>query len=148
MPTPTPFVYEDDPDLPGWKRWTLADATRFNAFLGPVSVRVDDAIARVRIIPGREHSNLRDHVHGGLLAGFADVALFAAARAFGVLSSGGASTIDLSIQFVSGAQTGVPIEAQVELLRETGRFLFLRALVVQNDVVVASFSGTVRKASS
>lgn len=143
-----PFVYDDDPDLPGWKRWTMADPTRFNAYLGSISVRMEGAVARVRMVPERRHSNPRDQMHGGAIAGFADVALFAAARGFGVLSAGGASTIDLSIQFVSGAALDIPVEARVELLRETGRFLFLRALVMQGETVVASFSGTVRKPST
>ena len=39
------------------------------------------------------------------------------------------------------------MEARVELLRETGRLLFLRGLVVQGDAdaKVAAFSGTIRK---
>ena len=80
------FVYEDDPELPGWKRWSLGDSSRYNAFLEPLRVRREDDVAIVRMVPRREHSNLRDHVHGGALLGFIDVALFAAARAFGSLS--------------------------------------------------------------
>ena len=56
-------------------------------------------------------------------------------------------TLDLSAQFIGGPRIGDPIEAQVELLRETGRMLFLRGLVVQDDQPMASFSGTVRKSS-
>ena len=42
------------------------------------------------------------------------------------------------------------MEARVELLRETGRLLFLRGLVVQGDdaEVMAEFSGTIRKPSA
>jgi len=65
--TDTPFVYGDDPDLPGWKRWELRDPTRFNAFLGPLAVKLVDGKALVRMVPGREHSNLRDSTHGGAL---------------------------------------------------------------------------------
>lgn len=140
--------FYDDPDLPGWMRWELGDDGRFNALLGPVSVKAEGpGRAVVRMTPERRHSNLRDHVHGGALAGFADVALFAAARGLGVLQAGGSSTIDLSLQFVAGAEIGRPVDAEVELLRETGRMLFLRAVMRQGDTVVASFTGTVRKAS-
>ena len=140
------FIYADDPELPGWKRWELKDAAhRFNGFLGPIHVLPENGIVRVRMTPEVRHSNLRDHVHGGALLGFMDVALFAAARGFGVLTAGPASTIDLSAQFVAGAELGEPIEARVELLRETGRMLFLRGLIVQSHGTVASFSGTVRK---
>ena len=146
-PSPV-FSYEDDADLPGWKRWQFRDNTRFNAFIEPLHVRVEGGIARVRMLPRHEHSNMRDHVHGGALLGFMDVALFAAARGFGVLSAGGAVTLDLSAQFIGGGLIGQPMEARIELLRETGRMLFLRGLVVQDGVpTIASFTGTLRKST-
>lgn len=141
------FTFEDDPDHPGWKRWALRDHSRFNAFLGPILTRIEGDKALVRMVPGREHSNLRDSTHGGALLGFIDVALFAAARSFGVLSAGGAVTLDLSAQFIGTSRIGEPIVAEVELLRETGRMLFMRGLVRQEGTILASFSGTVRKSS-
>ena len=143
-----PFSYDDDPDQPGWKRWQFRDATRYNAFLEPLRVRVEDDIARVRMIPRHDHSNMRGDVHGGALLGFMDVALFAAARGFGVLSAGGAVTLDLSAQFIGGGAIGLPLEARVELLRETRSMLFLRGLIVQDGrPTIASFSGTLRKST-
>jgi uncharacterized protein (TIGR00369 family) len=142
------FVYEDDPDSPGWKRWWLPEPNRFNAFLGPISVKVEEGIARVRMQPAERHANLRGQVHGGALLGFMDVALFAAARGFGVLTGHTAATLDLSVQFISGGDIDEPLEARIELLRETRRLLFLRGLVVQEAGVVASFTGTVRKPSA
>jgi uncharacterized protein (TIGR00369 family) len=140
------FTYDDAPDQPGWKRWQFRDATRFNAFLEPLHVRVEGEVARVRMRPERRHSNMRDAVHGGALLGFMDVALFAAARGFGSLAAGGAVTLDLSAQFIGQASWGEPIEARIELLRETGRMLFLRGLVVQEgQPTIASFTGTLRK---
>jgi acyl-coenzyme A thioesterase PaaI-like protein len=147
QPGPEHFRYDDDPDLPGWKRWQILDEGRFNSFIGALSVKAEnDRVARVRHRFAREHSNLRDHIHGGALAGFIDMALFAAARGLGILA-GPASTVDLSIQFIAGGAIGVETEAEVELLRETGRMLFLRGVVRQGDVTVASFLGTIRKSS-
>jgi len=143
-----PFTYEDDPDLAGWKRWQFRDATRYNAFLEPLQVRVEGEIVRVRMSPRHEHSNMRGDVHGGALLGFMDVALFAAARGFGVLSAGGAVTLDLSAQFIGGGAIGIPLEARIELLRETRNMLFLRGLIVQDDrPTIASFTGTLRKST-
>ena len=140
------FLYEDDPGLPGWKRWQFRDPTRFNAFIEPLHVRVEDGIARVRMVPRHEHSNLRDAVHGGALLGFMDVALFAASRGFGLLDAGGAVTLDLSAQFIGMGAIGKPLEARIEMLRETGRMLFLRGLIVQDgEPTIASFTGTLRK---
>ncbi|MEH3160403.1 MAG: hypothetical protein PGN08_16705 [Sphingomonas taxi] len=28
------FIYEENPDHPGWMRWGFRDTTRYNAFLG------------------------------------------------------------------------------------------------------------------
>lgn len=141
------FTYEDDPANPGWKRWRATDPTRFNTLLGELSVRVDDGIARVRMVPEHRHSNLRDQLHGGALLGFIDIAMFAACRGFGTLTAGAAVTLDLSTQFIGGAAIGTAVEAQVELLRETGRLLFVRGIVVQGDETVAAFSGTLRKST-
>ncbi|MET3827500.1 MULTISPECIES: PaaI family thioesterase [Sphingomonas] len=144
-----PFTFDDDPDLAGWKRWQFHDATRYNAFLEPLQVRVEGEIARVRMMPRQAHSNMRGHVHGGALLGFMDVALFAAARGFDVLSAGGAVTLDLSAQFIGGGALDVPLEARIELLRETRNLLFLRGLIVQDHTpTIASFSGTLRKSAS
>jgi uncharacterized protein (TIGR00369 family) len=142
------FRYEDDPDAPGWKRWQFRDSTRFNAFLEPLLVKVEDGVARVRMMPRHEHSNMRNDVHGGALLGFMDVALFAGARGLGVLVAGGAVTLDLSAQFIGGGRIGESLEARVELLRETTRMLFMRGLIVQEgQPVIASFTGTLRKSS-
>lgn len=105
-------------------------------------------MARLRMTPARLHSNLRDQVHGGALLGFMDMALFGAGRALGVASIDGASTVDLSAQFIDGARIGSVIEAEVELLRETGRLFFMRGRVVQEGRVIASFTGTARKGST
>lgn len=139
------FAYEDDPAEPGWKSWRFRDPTRYNGFVEPLWVKVEDGKARVRMLPRHEHSNMRDTVHGGAVLGFIDVALFAGSRGLGVLQAGGAVTLDLSTQFIGGAVIGLPLEAHVELLRETGRLLFLRGLVVQGDATIASFVATLRK---
>ena len=145
------FVIDDVSDQPGWRRWYFSDETRFNQLLGPLMFRVDGPparrVARVRWTAERRHSNLRDHVHGGALLAFIDVALFAASRGFGLIEAGTAVTLDLNTQFIGGGRLGEPLEAQVELLRETRRLLFLRGLVVQgeDEAKVAAFSGTIRK---
>lgn len=147
-PASPAFSYEDSVTEPGWKSWAFRDATRFNGFLEPLLVKVEGQIARVRMMPLHQHSNMRDNMHGGALLGFMDVALFAAARGLGALQAGGAVTLDLSAQFIGGAQIGMPLEAHIELLRETNRMLFLRGLIVQEgEPIIASFTGTLRKST-
>lgn len=139
------FHYEDHPDHPGWKRWGLKNSDRYNSFLGDMMVRVEDGTCRVRMLPERRHSNLGNNVHGGAMLGFIDVSLFAAARSFGLIAAGTAVTLDLNTHFMGAGRIDDMLEARVELLRETGRLLFMRGLVVQDDGPVAEFSGTIRK---
>jgi uncharacterized protein (TIGR00369 family) len=141
----TAFAFGPDAEHPGWHSWTLRDDTRYNAFLGPLLVRREGAIARVRMQVEQRHTNLQDSIHGGTTMGFADVALFAAARIFGLIEAGTAVTLDMGFQFLGTGQAGTPLEAEVELLRETRRLLFMRGLIVQGDARIAAFSGTIRK---
>ncbi len=141
------FVSEPDPDHPGWLSWRLADDTRFNAqVLGKMIVRPEgEGKARLRMFPEHKHTNLADNLHGGTILSFIDVSLFGGARVFGLIEAGTAVTLDLSVQFIGAGKVGVPLDAEVELLRETGRLLFLRGLVVQSEERIAAFAGTIRK---
>lgn len=145
---PSHFRYAPDPRHPGWMLWELTDTGRFNQVYGPLGVRAEDAAVRVRMWPERRHSNLSDIVHGGALLGFADMALFAGAHGLGIEFAGPAATLDLSMRFVAGAPTdGGPVDAVLELLRETGRLVFLRGVMMQGDAVITDFTGTIRKPS-
>lgn len=148
------FSAEDQGD--GWLSWNLKDSSRFNSFIEPLSVRVEPNTpdgrpqARVRMIPERQHSNLGDNVHGAVTLALVDIALFAASHQFGSLDAGHSVTLDLSTQFVGAGRLGEPLDAVVELVRETGRLIFLRGLVVQgarDEHIILSFAGTIRKAS-
>ena len=138
----------------GWISWNLEDQSRFNAFLEPLAVRKDAPTddgrprARVRMHPTQKHSNLGDNVHGAVTLALIDVSLFGASYQFGSIDAGMSVTLDLSTQFVGGGRVGEPMDAVVELVKETGRLIFLRGMVVQgegDEHIVASFSGTVRK---
>ena len=64
--------------------------------------------------------------------------------------SAGSVTLELSSQFIGAGKPGVPLDAVVEVLRETKRLVFLRGTVVQgkdDEHLIASFSGIVRKPS-
>ena len=107
----------------------------------------DDGRARVRFWPGTRHQNPMGHVHGGALMAFVDMALFAGAHELGLRPVTSAVTLDAGVQFIDGGQIGAPMDAVVELLRETGRLAFIRGLLEQEGRIIASFSGTFRKPS-
>jgi len=51
----------------------------------------------------------------------------------------------VSTQFVGGGDPARPLDAVTEVVRETGKLVFVRGMVEQEGDVVASFSGIVRK---
>lgn len=143
------FRFVPDPDAPGWMIWELKERGRFNDSLGPFRVRAEgENKARCRIVPGRAHSNLSGSLHGGAMLSFIDVALFAGTRACGVAHAGDAVTLDCAVQFLSPGRIDEPLDAIVELLRETRRLVFVRGLVEQSHGTIAAFSGTIRKPSA
>jgi acyl-coenzyme A thioesterase PaaI-like protein len=135
-----------DPDHPGWWSWDIADDGKFHGVIGKLLVRADrPGRAVCRMFPEDRHSNLGDMIHGGALLTFVDMALFAGGRLAGA-NVIRAVTLDLSTRFLSRGRIGVPLDAEVELLRETRRLVFLAGKLVQESELVASFSGALRKA--
>ena len=136
-----------DPNHPGWWTWDLPDDARFHSVIGKLLVREDGAGRAVcRMFPEARHSNLGDIVHGGALLTFIDMAFFAGGRLAGA-NVIRAVTLDCSVRFLSPGRIGVPLDAHVELLRETKRLAFFAGRVVQGEELVAAFSGALRKAS-
>jgi acyl-coenzyme A thioesterase PaaI-like protein len=137
--------HRPDPDHPGWWTWELPDGDRYNATIGKLLVRPEgEGRARCRMFPELAHSNLGNIVHGGAILTFIDMAMFAGGYAAGG-DFGPSVTLDLSTQFLSGAKLGIPLDASVELLRESKRMAVMRGLVEQDGVAVAAWSGTLRK---
>jgi acyl-coenzyme A thioesterase PaaI-like protein len=143
------FTCEPHPDHPGWHHWRLKDPTFYNeVVLGTLLVRSEDENrARCRILPQRHHLNAGGHIHGALLLGFMDVTLFTTYFWVRDRAATGSQTIDLASQFIERGDGSKPLDAVVEVLRETGRFCFMRGLLMQDDTIVASYNGTIRKRS-
>jgi len=147
------FRYEPAEGHPGWFTWNLTDETRFNAqTMGRMLTRIEERadgvrVSRLRMFPERCHSNLLDAVHGGVTLALIDISLFAAMRTLLAGDAAGSVTLDLSTQFIGAGRVGEPLDAVVEVLRETGRLVFLRGLVEQGADTIAAFNGTIRKPS-
>lgn len=135
----------------GWYSWNLVDRTRFNtAVLGDMRVRKEGAKCRLRMVPERRHTNLSDNIHGAVTLGLIDIALFAAMHINGTGDAGPSVTVELSTQFVGAGDPSRPLDAVSEIVRETGRMLFLRGFAVQanadgDEDIIASYSGILRK---
>ena len=139
------------PDGPwaGWFSWVDPVSGTFLDLIGTSYSRSDAAGKAIVMLESRpHHANRLNVLHGGFLAGFADHAYFAALAAMGRPEQVAAVTVDLTMQYCGAGQIGPNLRADVELLRETGRLMFMRLTISQDDVLIASSTATVRKAPS
>lgn len=142
--------YFDDgpcPDNPGWRQWNIKDKTIFNgAVMGHLITCVDeDGKARLRMFPQRKHQNLQENIHGAITLSLIDISMFTTMHMVGSGNAGPSVTLELSTQFVGAGDPSQPLDAVNEIVRETGKLMFIRGQVVQGANVVASHSGIVRK---
>lgn len=142
------FEYVPVQGQDGWYTWDMKDNSRFNTqVMGPMMVRQEGNKCRLRMLPETKHSNLQNMIHGAVTLSLIDISLFSAMHVLRESESGMAVTLELSTQFIGAGKMDEPLDAVVEVMRETGRLMFLRGEVVQEDHLVAAFSGLVRKAT-
>lgn len=127
----------------GWHRWRREPQGRFHDLLGDLYFRPGASGVECRMATDRRHSNSLGYLHGGFIMSFIDMAMFA--FIFPQLEKSGAVTLSCATDFLSPGIVGDAIEASGEILKETGKMLFVRGLVTQNGANVASFTGTMRK---
>jgi uncharacterized protein (TIGR00369 family) len=140
------FDNSPDPDNPGWNLWHLRDETIFNAVvMGKLIVRREDHSCRLRMFPERRHENLQGYIHGGVTQSLIDIALFATMHTVGTGNAGPSVTLEISTQFVGAGDPKQPLDAVTEIIRETGKLVFLRGVAEQSGDRVAAYSGIVRK---
>jgi uncharacterized protein (TIGR00369 family) len=138
--------HEPDPNHAGWFTWDVSGPQRFNNAIGKLLVRRGEGgRGWCRMFPAQEHSNLGQKVHGGALMTFVDMALYAGGAMAGA-NVAQAVTLDCSVQFLSPGELGTPLDAELELLSETGRLVFVRGRVLQGERLVATYSACLRKA--
>lgn len=135
------------PEHPGWQEWRVGAPDQYNrTVLGSLLVRLDSSeIARIRLIPKRLHSNVSDAIHGGAILSLIDSAMFAGTTLLTGKDQAESVTVDLQAQFLSPGKLSQPLDVLVEVLRETGRMIYTRGVLVQEDDRVAAFTGLLRK---
>ncbi len=127
----------------GWQRWKGRHEKRFSDLIGHYYFRDVDGRVECRMDTGMQHANGFGYLHGGFLMAFIDQVLFAVARPR--LAFGGAVTMTCNTEFLGSAVPGTPLDGTGEILRETGKMLFIRGLLTQGGSNVCGFSGTLRK---
>jgi acyl-coenzyme A thioesterase PaaI-like protein len=144
------FEHAPDPANPGWNHWNLKDETLFNgAVMGKLITRREETAAgvlcRLRMFPERKHLNLQEVVHGAITQSLIDISLFTCMHVLGTGNAGPSVTLEISTQFIGAGKADEPLDAVTQIMRETGKLVFVRGTVEQTDHTVAAFSGIVRK---
>ena len=135
----------EDPDHPGWFSWIDLDPDSFAGQTGKLIFRPDGpGKGIVRMFPEARHLNLGGSLHGGMVMSFIDMALFGGGRCAG-MSRAHYVTLDLTTKFMGRGEAGRPLDAHVELVRQTRSLAFLQGIVRQDGAACYSFSGTLKK---
>ena len=111
----------------------------FGEKIGAVYGRADPAGPKLGFRVERRHVNLFGFCHGGALATIADYQIGALKRA-GLVQGPFSPTLRLAIDYVSAAKFGEWIEADVRLIRATGRYIFTEAVLSGDNGPVARSS--------
>lgn len=139
-----PSILLEDGPLAGWRTWPAHDHVSFGNALGQIWwTDLPDGRVRVRIETQQRHVNGAGFIHGGFLMSFADMALYAGA--WHSLKENTAVTLTCNTEFLGAGLPGKPLEAICEVLQETGKLIFLRGLVEQEQRPIIAFSATLRK---
>jgi acyl-coenzyme A thioesterase PaaI-like protein len=94
---------------------------------------------------GIQHTNGADFLHGGFIMSYADMVYFAIA--WRSLEDVMSVTLTSTFEFVGAGRAGIPLEATGDVVKETGKLIFVRALITQNGDPVCMTTATLRKIS-
>lgn len=142
-----PVGASPDAENPGWYSWGDFPRGSFAAATGRLLFRPDGpGRAICRIVPTEAHMNMGGSLHGGSVMSFIDMSMFAGGLCAG-MSPGHFVTLDLTTHFLARGSPGTPLDAHVELVRETRGHAFLQGIVRQNGEACYNFSGTLKRVS-
>ena len=96
------------------------------------------------MFPTEKHLNLGGSLHGGAVMSFIDMALFGGGRCAG-MERAHYVTLDLTTHFIARGEAGKPLDAHVELIRQTRSLAFLQGVVRQDEQPCYSFTGTLKR---
>jgi acyl-coenzyme A thioesterase 13 len=134
-----------DPDHPGWFSWGDFPRGSFAGATGRLLFKPDGAGRGLTcMFPTEDHMNMGGSIHGGAVMSFIDMSLFAGALCAG-MQRGHYVTLDLTTHFLARGRAGTPLEAHVELIRQTRGHAFMQGVVRQDGEPCYSFTGTLKR---
>jgi uncharacterized protein (TIGR00369 family) len=143
--TGLPRGAQPDPENPGWYSWGEFPRSSFAAATGRLLFKPDGpGRGMCRMFPTEDHMNMGGSIHGGAIMSFVDMAMFAGGLCAGMERSHYV-TLDLTTHFLARGHAGSPLDAHVELVKQTRGHAFLQGVVKQNGENCYSFTGTLKR---
>ena len=143
-----PTGAKPDPDHPDWFSWGDFPRSSFAAATGRLLFKPDGPGHGItRMFPTEAHMNMGGSIHGGAIMSFIDMSMFAGGLCAG-MARGHYVTLDLTTHFLARGKAGTPLEAQVELVRQTPGHAFLQGVVRQDGEPCYSFTGTLKRVNT
>jgi uncharacterized protein (TIGR00369 family) len=140
-----PSGAKPDPDHPGWYSWGDFDRGSFAAATGRLLFRPEGrGRASTRMFVEDAHLNLGGSIHGGAVMSFIDMSMFAGGRCAG-MAEGHYVTLDLTTHFIARGEAGKPLDAEVQLVRQTRSLVFMQGVCSQDGEPRYSFTGTLKR---
>ena len=134
-----------DPEHDGWYSWGDFPRGSFAGATGRLLFKPDGPGRGIaRMFPTEQHGNMGGSLHGGAIMSFIDMSMFAGGLCAG-MERGHYVTLDLTTHFLARGQPGSPLDAHVELVRQTRGHAFLQGVVKQKGENCYSFSGTLKR---
>ncbi len=110
----------------------------------PIPYRADgDGRFTFRLQPPPHSGNRLGGIHGAFLAGIAEWCM--GLPFYHRSAQAGIVTISLAFDYPAGGVITLPIEGKIELVRETGRMMFVAVSIRQGDALLLHGHGTLRK---
>jgi len=148
VPAKLPTGARKDPDHPGWYSWGDFPRSSFAAATGRLLFRPDGPGRGIcRMFPTEAHMNMGGSIHGGAVMSFVDMACFAGGRCAG-MQEGHYVTLDLATHFLARGKAGIPIDAHVELVRQTRNLVFIQGVVRQDGEPCYMFTSTLKRVTA
>ena len=141
QPARLPNGASEDPDNPGWYSWGDFPRGSFAAQTGRLLFRPDgEGQAHTRMFPTEAHMNMGGSIHGGAVMSF-----IAGGRCAG-MQEGHYVTLDCHTRFVARGKVGLPLDAHVQLLKQTrGGLVFFQGHCEQDGEICYAFTGTLKR---
>ena len=128
-------------ELKDFQTWHVEEP--YENFVGPFYFKIKDDKTIAAFNFKDHHTNSINSLHGGMIMSFADYALFIIGHKY--TSKSNYVTISCSTEFLMASYEKGIIFSDGEITKATKSLLFLKGRIYNDEGVIASFSGILKK---